>query len=121
MKGSVRAAFGYFPLGGLQFLFILIGYFSKDRYVKFNAIQALVYWALVLIIAFLVFPLIVQFAGQSAIGLLLLMLYIFIFVAAVPIFYGIEALKGKTAYIPVVGKPIAVIAGFSPGESEQTG
>jgi hypothetical protein len=61
------------------------------------------------------------FAGQSAIGLLLLMLYVFIFVAAMPIFYGLETLKGKVAFMPLVGRPIAGIVGFSPREDEGSG
>ncbi len=113
MDGKIDAAIGYAPIGGLQFIIAIINLFRKDKFIKFHALQSLAYWILVILIAVPYFMFVSWIASGSVFGLLLLMLFLFILVAAIPIYYAVEAFKGKTFYIPIVGKSIAGIVGYS--------
>ena len=100
---NILASLGYFPAGGLQIIFSIIGLFNQDIFIKFNSLQALFYW---IIISIFIYPLslfLTSSIGQTKIGLFVLITYIGLFGFIIPLVLLIKAIKSNFFKIPLIG------------------
>jgi uncharacterized membrane protein len=112
MEGSFLAADGYLPLGGLQIIGSLVGLFSKNKFVKFHALQSLVYWVLSVVLLFiLLWILSITIGLDGPVGLLIFGYAIAAYLI-LPIVLGVKAYRGKTFYLPLVGRWIAKLVHY---------
>lgn len=96
----IQASSPYWPMGGLQFVFILMGLFNSSSFVKFNSVQALIYWPIAFILSF------VLLLSDRSLPSLLVMSGIIALLFVIPVIFTGFALKGRVLCLPLIGRAL---------------
>ncbi len=103
--GNIAASFGYLPSGGLQFFCSLGALFSKDRFIKFHALQSLLYWILSILSIWPFLWVLSKTVGLDlgGIGGILIFAYLGVVFFVWPFIFAAKAYGNKTFYLPILG------------------
>ena len=110
-KNIIYSACCYIPAGGAQLPVCLIGLFQKDRFYKFHALQAIIYW--VVAVAFLLVVVYIPDPHLGSLFNLSIVLFIIPLVLfVIPLILAFQTYKNKHVFLPLIGKKIAMMVGL---------
>ncbi len=114
---NIFAALTYFQTGGLHFIVCLFALVIGRAFERFCAVQSIIYYTLAFFLTLIVFGLTVFLAWGNT-GALIAVIPTLGLLFAIPGYFSYKAHQNIPVYLPLIGKPIARLVGYTEGKDE---